>query len=395
MITKAMDHLGQLCATEDRAPGNSGNLAASAYIKTTLEDLGWAVHTDKLDVVGWEHGEVSLQADGASIPAHAGYYSLGCKVAAPLVAASTVDELASAVCTGKILLAHGELTREQLLPPSFPFLKWPEHERIYELLLEKRPAAILAVTDSNPGFAGALSPFPWIEDGTFEIPHAFCHTDYLPQLLQAREAHLQFEAHRFAAEDFQVRASRGAEQGRKIVCTAHVDSKPHTPGALDNATGVATLLLLAERMRDYEGAPVELVFVNGEDYWDVTGEKLLVEQNAGMWDTIEMNINLDALGARESKTGYSTFGLNDSQQHSLNSVIEACLTAAPMAPWYASDHMVFVQQGCAAVAVTSDNFDWLCEQVTHTEKDTPDGVDPALLADAAETLERLIRELTK
>ena len=388
--TIARAHMERLCSCADRHPGSTGNLLATDYIHRHLTGLRWTVHSDELTVTGWEHGEATLEADGQSIAAHVGYYSLPCDVEADIVSAGTIDELAACDCQGKLLLVHDELTREQLISPAFPFFQIEAHQRIYALLREKRPAAILASTGSNPGFAGGLCPFPWLDDGLFDIPHAYCHERELPRLLCASHGKLRFASTRIPGTAWQVRATRGTASGPRIVCTAHVDTKPATPGALDNAAGVVTLLLLAERLQTHTGRPIELVFVNGEDYWDVTGEKLLVRQNEGRWGDIELVVNLDALGAKGARTGYSAFGLPESWQRRLDTAVAASPTGEPMASWYASDHMVFVQQECPAVAITSTNFDWLCEHVTHTERDTPDGVDLQLLLDAAETIERLL-----
>ena len=56
-----------------------------------------------------------------------------------------------------------------------------------------------------------------------------------------------------------------------IVVCAHLDSKATTPGAFDNAAGVATLLALTE-VGHLDGLPLELVLFNGEDHVDSCGE---------------------------------------------------------------------------------------------------------------------------
>ena len=46
-----------------------------------------------------------------------------------------------------------------------------------------------------------------------------------------------------------------------------------TPGALDNASGTTVLLLLAELLADYRGSlGVDIVAINGEDYYSAPGE---------------------------------------------------------------------------------------------------------------------------
>jgi aminopeptidase YwaD len=62
--------------------------------------------------------------------------------------------------------------------------------------------------------------------------------------------------------------ARKGHADRRVVVFAHIDSRIGTPGANDNASGVASLLLLAQLLEDYRGSLcVELVAMNGEDYY--------------------------------------------------------------------------------------------------------------------------------
>ena len=53
---------------------------------------------------------------------------------------------------------------------------------------------------------------------------------------------------------------------KKVVLMAHFDTRINTPGALDNAGGVATLLALAEALRE-TALPFDLEFIafDGEE----------------------------------------------------------------------------------------------------------------------------------
>ena len=58
-----------------------------------------------------------------------------------------------------------------------------------------------------------------------------------------------------------------------IVFCAHIDAKKDTPGALDNATGIATLLALSKLLTEYSGSLcIEIVAFNGEDYYAASGQ---------------------------------------------------------------------------------------------------------------------------
>ena len=88
----------------------------------------------------------------------------------PLLAVTTIDELEAVDATSPVVLARGALTKEPLMPKHFPFYNPDEHKRIIRALESKQPLAIIAATSRNPELAGALYPFPWIEDGDFDIP---------------------------------------------------------------------------------------------------------------------------------------------------------------------------------------------------------------------------------
>ena len=78
---------------------------------------------------------------------------------------------------------------------------------------------------------------------------------------------------RVPGKGFNIIARKGSQSGRRIVVTAHIDAKKGTPGAIDNASGVVVLLLLAELLIDYAGNNlIEIVALNGEDYYAVPGQ---------------------------------------------------------------------------------------------------------------------------
>ena len=60
-------------------------------------------------------------------------------------------------------------------------------------------------------------------------------------------------------------------------------------------------------------------------------------------------------------------------------------------PWYQGDHMIFVQKGKPAIALTSEKMPELMASVTHTPKDTPDMVDCRKLVETASALRDFIQ----
>ncbi|MDZ7721488.1 MAG: hypothetical protein U5R06_01365 [candidate division KSB1 bacterium] len=63
--------------------------------------------------------------------------------------------------------------------------------------------------------------------------------------------------------------------------------------------------------------------------------------------------------------------------------------------WVQGDHSIFIQNGCPALALSSD---WLIEhldthRITHSSEDNPDIVEPGKCVEIAEALTELITEL--
>ena len=165
------------------------------------------------------------------------------------------------------------------MPKSFTFYNPDEHKHIIRLLEEKKPQAIIAATSRNPEMAGAVYPFPLIEDGDFDIPSVYLTEELGVELANHAGEHISLDirAQRTPAKGCNVITRKGDGTNR-VVCFAHIDSKQGTPGALDNASGVTILLLLGELLKDFEGSlGVELVALNGEDYYSNPGEMQYLE----------------------------------------------------------------------------------------------------------------------
>ena len=274
----------------------------------------------------------------------------------------------------------------------------PEHHQHIVLLLEtKKPLAIMAATSRNPGLAGGLYPFPLIEDGDFEFPSVYMK-DVEGDRLAAyagQEVTLVSEAERIPATGCNVIARRGGKEQKVVVC-AHIDAKIDTPGAIDNGSGVVVLLLLAELLADYNGElGVEIAAFNGEDYYSAAGEMHYLQNYQDTFGQIVLAINIDAAGYIEGKTAYSLYECPEEITAASHKAFARYTDIHEGEQWYQSDHMIFVQSGKPAMAITSDKFEWLSTAITHTEIDTPEIVDGERLANAALGLRDLVEALDK
>jgi len=266
------------------------------------------------------------------------------------------------------------------------------------ILLRKRAhtPVIVAATGHNPELAGALYPFPLLEDGDFNIPAAHmkdidgeCLAVHAGQAVE-----LMMEARRIPATGSSVIACKGNDPTRRVVVCGHINAKAYTPGALDNAAGATVLLLLAELLKEYDGRlTVELVLFNGEDHYSAAGQKEYVRRNQGRFGEIRLAVNLDGLGWRDSATAYSFYECPSELEDSIQSVFGGYEELVEGSTWPQSDHMIFAMNGCPALAITTEKFAELEHDIAHTEKDIPALVDPAKLVTTARALGELVRDL--
>jgi aminopeptidase YwaD len=396
---KAETYLQRLCLDiPHRRVGSEGNRAATEFFAQTVASFDCAVECSEFDCLDWTHGDAKLEAEGESFEAFISPYSLGCRLTAPLAVVSTVDELEMVEAAGKVLLLHGEIAKEQLMPKNFPFFNPEEHKRIIHLLETKSPAAIITATSRNPELAGAMYPFPLIEDGDFDIPSVYV-TDKVGERLAEHagvEISLEIQAERISAWGCNVIARKGADWGRRIVLCAHIDTKEGTPGALDNATGITVLLLLAELLVDYAGdIGIEIVALNGEDDYSAAGQLLYLGENADTLAQVVLGINTDVAGYYQGNTEYSLYGCPDEIATLIRKAFSDQDGIVEGEPWYQSDHSIFVQNQVPAMALTSEQFMELSTHVTHTMRDSPDLVDSSKLVAVALVLRGLLLDLTR
>ena len=399
LLQNSETYLQMLCSQiSERSVGSEGNRAATRYFKDIACSFGWGTETQEFNAMDWIDGGARLHCGADSFQVFVSPYSLGCQADAQLVSASTIEELAKANITRKILLLHGEIAKEQLMPKNFVFYNPEEHQRIISLLEKDAPLAIICATGRNPSLAGGVYPFPLIEDGDFDIPSVYMTEEEGSRLLPnvGRTVLLNSRSTRVPGKGCNVIARKGTGSGGRIVITAHIDAKKGTPGAIDNASGVVVLLLLAELLRNYNGNKlIELVALNGEDYYAVPGQMLFVQQNQDRFQEILLNINIDGAGYKEGSSAFSFYGLPGEMENHANDVIHNFDGIVEGSPWVQGDHSIFIQNGCPAMAVSSqwftDHID--SQEITHTPKDTIDIVDPHKLVEIALALDMFVRRI--
>jgi aminopeptidase YwaD len=392
-------YLDKLCnVIKERPVGSVGNREAAAFIKQEIAILGWETETPKFEALDWYDGGAVLGAGSETFDVLASPYSLGYSGEAELVSVTNVDELSDVDADGNILFLHGKIAAEQLMPKNFVFYNPDEHKEIITLLEQSGARAIICATGRNAALAGGVYPFPLIEDGDFDIPSVYMTEEEGKKLFPfaGKKVMLKSNSRRIKAKGRNVIGRKGKLTSDKIVVTAHMDAKIGTPGAIDNATGVIVLLLLARLLQNYSGnLQIELVAFNGEDYYSVPGQMNYITTNQDSFDQIMLNINIDGSGYKDCPSVLSFYGLPSTIESKAREVLALSKGVIEGPQWSQGDHSIFIQYGRPAIAATSqwfvDNID--SQTITHTPEDKPEIVDCQKLVALAETINSFIRKL--
>lgn len=394
-VAKAQRYIETLCSvTPNRRTGSPGNQEATDFFARTIRPYADQVDATPFECLDYVSDGATLTRGQEAFEVHVSPYALGCNVVTQLTTVSTVEELERIDCQGKFLLMRGDICSEQLMPKKFVFYNPEHHQRIIALLESRNPAAIITATERKPEQVGALDPFPLFVDGDFDISSVYCR-DPVGDVLAAMEGEsfrLRIASRRLPSQAANVVARLNEGSSEKIVITAHIDAYEDTPGALDNASGVAVLLLLAEMASDYAGEnSLEIVALNGEDHYSAAGQMDYLKRYGDALADVRLVINIDDVGYRQGRSSYSFYECTPQLETLATDVFQRFDGLVQGEPWFSGDHMIFVQNGIPAVAFTSEAMPELMRTVTHTAADTPDLVDCPKLVEVAASLDRLVR----
>jgi aminopeptidase YwaD len=282
------------------------------------------------------------------------------------------------------------------MPKNFTFYNPESHKRVIRALEEHAPAAVVAATGRDPEMVGSQYPFPLFEDGDLDIPNAYMKDVDGARLLGhlGNKVCLRLDSRRIPTTAEHVVATLPGSVPGRIVITAHIDSRKGSPGALDNASGVATLLGLAELLSDYRDGPtIEIVPFNGEDNYANPGEMLWVAENEGRFDDIVLGINIDDLGQRGTTNHVSFYGCPPEVEAAVRRALERHPAMSEGPQWFQSDHAIFGLYGRPAIALASSDIAGFMAEYAHSERDTLDLVAPELIVAAARFLRDVVEEV--
>lgn len=378
-------HLNRLAVEIGPRPaGSLGHRAAERYIRGVFEACGLAAVRQAFPVPTWQAETAGLWALGREIEIAANPYSPGCAVEAPLVWLWTLEMAEAADLRDRIAVLTGELSQSPLPAKAWPF-KDERAARLVEVLEAKRPAALLLV-QHRPGRLERLA-----EDWAFPAPSATLPAEAALQLWGAPKARLVLETTRGEGEAANVIARRPGAQPERVVVCAHYDTKFDTPGASDNAGGVAVLLALAEALR---AAPlersVEFVAFTNEEYLPL-GDDAYVCAAGEALPGVTAAVNLDGVGPRLGANTLTAMGGPPAFEARCRAAAADFPGVLWVPPWPESNHSTFAMRGVPAAALSNTATRQLC----HLRTDTAAWMGAASLAEAHALALRLITDLTR
>jgi aminopeptidase YwaD len=378
-----------------RPAGTIQNMEITDYIGSYLENLGYVTRKVPFNCKVWESQDSYLVIGGNKLTLQVNPFSEPFNGTRRAILVRNLEELERVECEDKILFLTDYLAKEPLQPKNYPFYYPDEHKTIIDCLEAKKPCAIIALTGGTS--MSGLKPFPLIEDGNFHIPVASLDKDIFPGIedeVTEKDIELSIVSKNNIVTAHQLVASKEVSdaEGTVVIC-AHMDSKYNTDGALDNASGVATMLLAAKGI-ETNRYNIDIVPFNSEEYFDPQGELIYLEDLRKSEKVISLLINIDTLAHVGSKVAVAYFNFNDKEQLELDNIMNTSTNIVSGQPWYAGDHTAFVFGGTRCLLISASDLFEGCLSYTHCPKDTIDLVDEKLIENAAEYICKVVNDIT-
>ncbi len=257
---RAMGHVRALSNLKSRTAGTSGESKAIQYVAGKLRRLGLDVRTEPFHFIGFDLVRATLRAGDLSVePTRVlfdPYRSTNAiKAGVAFVSAETVNSaggVRNVELAGKIVITTREVNS-------------------FRISL-RDPAAIAVVSDKDFATLQAAGVT------TAELA-------IIGKLTTVHSANL-------------VASTRAVKPAGDIILAAHIDSAG-TPGAQDNASGVAVVLELAEHLSRLD-LPFRLQFIFfGAEEVGLVGSRAYLEQHRVDLERCQLLFNLDSVGGKE------------------------------------------------------------------------------------------------
>jgi aminopeptidase YwaD len=382
---ESLRHLERLaCEIGSRTIGSPGNLAAAEYIASIYREAGLSVEFQTFPCPDWTEEFTSLELGGETLEAAGNTFSPACDITARTVPVGTLEELEQAGIRGLVPVFYGALAQHELAAKGAIYVSGRDR-RIIQLLEERKPAGLITV---NPSLHGI---WRLVEDFDLHIPSVTVTAQSGLRLLERAgdPVHLRIHARRVPSQSANVVGRLPGPHPEKIVLCAHYDTKVDTPGAYDNAAGVAVLLTLVQRLaKTPHRFSLEFVAFSGEEIYGL-GDMEYARRLEGGFEQIAAAINFDGVGPRLAANSISAFAASQAFEDLVKRAKSPYPGVVEVDPWPASDHYIFYSHGVPSIAMSSVGI----KDLYHTPWDTLDWISPEKLVEAVSLSQQILEAL--
>lgn len=360
-----MDHLLFLCNTLGPRPVASAPFHRAAdYVRQMFLAANLRVEEIQFDCVDWQHNQTILELNGERLAVAGNTYSPACDVTAPTLPLSTLAESESTDIAGKIVVLYGNLSATNLIPLNCKVYNTERDQRINRLLAEKRPAAVIAVNLKPPSMETL------IEDADLLVPSATVPADVGLRLLDhaGEEVHLQIDAERKPGRSTTIIGTKDGPTPARVTMMAHFDTKTDSPGAWDNASGMAALLTLAAILSEMElSVGLEFIAFGDHEYYAYS-DIMYVEERGEQMQDILVAINMDGIGQRLGSNNITLMTASEQFRQHLEQTVRRYPGVVWTEPWPESNHSTFAWRGVPSIAFCTDGMRTIHHQPDDTSK---------------------------
>jgi aminopeptidase YwaD len=282
-----------------------------------------------------------------------------------------MEQLRAASLDNRILVMAGELTQQPIPPYNEQAIYLPDSAReIGRLLRDRHPLAVVLV-NQTPAYDVFL-----LEDPRLDIPNVTVPAEAGLTLIEqgGGSMHLTIDAHSEAGETRHI-VGKNLDPGgeRRVILCAHYDSRYGTVGAMDNASGVAVLLTLAEWFAETApGVSLEFIAFSSEEYQVADsleepylsqyglslppyeyGKEIIAPYKPSGLDQVIAVLNFDGVGHTLGANTISTMACSDALQRLIMDLKNNVPSIAMVGGWPASNHYAFYSNGIPSLPFNS------------------------------------------
>jgi aminopeptidase YwaD len=377
-----IDHLRMLTESIGERPiGSQANHHAAQYIEDIFSKVGFSIQKQIFNCPDWVGVSAEISIGDKTLTALPNTFSPSCEITAGIATASSLEELEKIQGTHKVIVLYGELTEFPIVQKGNKVYNPERDQKINTLLEQKQPSAVITVSSLENDI------LPLINDWEVSFPSATVPASAGEWLinLQENQAHIVIETTSIQSSGWNVIGRKmGSSRDRIVVC-AHFDSYHRTPGAFDNATGVAVMLTIAE-WASRENFPFDIEFIafNGEEYYAMGDLEYMKEADFG---SILCAINIDGVGPKNGSNTITMMAASDEFQIQIKDLLKEETGIKWTDPWYAGNHTTFLMRGVPSIALSSKGLEHIC----HLPSDTMETIDPIKVEEVAKYVENIIR----